>query len=393
MRILDIREAAVPVASAMRNAAFSFAEMTTSVVAVVTDRVRDGRRVVGFAFNSTGRYACGGPMRARFAPRLLAAAPDSLLDADGILDPERALPVMLKGEKPGGDAERSIPIGTIETALWDAAAKARGIPLHALLAQRYGVGTPSGRVRCYVGGGWYRPGEGLSELMDEILRHLDAGYRMVKIKIGGVPLEEDRRRIELALLVLDDPSRLAVDANGAFDRDRAFAYADMLAPYRLRWLEEPAPPHDYALYAEVAERYAPPIATGENLYAPQDVVNIIRFGGLRPSQDVLQVDPPQAFGISTFAGIVATAEKAGFARAQIFPHGGNQMSLAVVGGLGLGGCEAYPGVFGPFAGYADDAQVEDGWLRLPDRPGIGFEGQSALYCMMRDIAPEVASAS
>lgn len=78
----------------------------------------------------------------------------------------------------------------------------------------------------------------------------------------------------------------------------------------------------------------------------------------------------------------------GFSRAQVFPHGGNQMSLACVGGLGLVGCEACPGVFGAFAGYADDARVEDGWMRLPDRPGIGFEAQSELYALMRDLAPE-----
>ncbi|MFT8243074.1 enolase C-terminal domain-like protein [Roseomonas sp. BN140053] len=390
MRILDIREKAVPVASAMRNAAFDFGEMTSSVVAVVTDRVVEGRPVVGFAFNSTGRYACGAPMRARFIPRLLAAAPDSLLDDEGVIDPERTLAVMLKREKPGGDAERSVPVGTIETALWDAAAKARGLPLHALLARRYGVGTPATRVQCYVGGGWYRPGEGVAELQEELRRHRGDGYRMVKIKVGGLPVAEDQRRIEGALAVLGDPSCLAVDANGAFDRERALAYAAMLAPYGLRWFEEPAPPHDYALYAEVAAAYGPALGTGENLYAPQDLRNIIRFGGLRPDRDVLQVDPPQAFGLATFAGMVAEAERDGFSRSQVFPHGGNQMSLAAVGGLGLGGCESYPGVFGAFAGYADDARVEDGWLKLPDRPGIGFEGQAALFAVMRDLVPELA---
>ena len=388
MRILDIRESAVTVTSALRNAAFDFSEMTSSVVALVTDRVFDGRPVVGFAFNSTGRYACGGPMRARFIPRLLAADPDALLDAEGMIDPERALAVMLRREKPGGEAERSVPVGTIETALWDAVAKAWGLPLHALLARRYGSGDPGSRVRCYVGGGWYRPGEGVAELVDELRRHRDAGYRMVKIKVGGLPVAEDQRRIEAALRVLGDPADLAVDANGAFDRGRALDYAAMLAPYGLRWLEEPAPPNDYALYAEIAGCYGPALGTGENLYAPQDVANMLRFGGLRPDRDVLQMDPPQCFGLATFARMVSDARTAGFSRAQIFPHGGNQMSLAVVGGLGLGGCESYPGVFGAFAGFADDASVEDGWMQLPERPGIGFEGQAALHALMRRIAPE-----
>lgn len=386
MRILDIREVAVPVRSSMRNAVFDFSEMTTSIVAVITDRVVEGRPVVGYAFNGTGRYACGATMRDRFIPRLLREAPDNLLDEDGFVDPERCLPVMTRREKPAGDAERAWAIGTIETAIWDAVAKARGEPLWALLARRYGPGTPEQRVPCYVGGGWYREGQTVADLQDEMRGHRNAGYVMLKTKVGGLSLDEDRRRIEGVLEVVGGGHNLAVDANGAFDRERALAYAAMLAPYALRWFEEPVHPLDLALHAEVCGAYTPAIGTGENLYSLQDVANIIRFGGLRPDRDILQVDPPQAFGIGTFARIVAMAETAGFSRAQIFPHGGNQMSLAVVGGLGLGGCESYPGVFGAFAGYADDAKVEDGWLTLPDRPGIGFEGQAELYALMKDLA-------
>jgi len=55
-------------------------------------------------------------------------------------------------------------------------------------------------------------------------------------------------------------------------------------------------------------------------------------------------------------------------------------------GLGLGGAESYPGVFGAFGGFADDARVEDGFIKVSDRPGIGFEGQAALYELMRPLA-------
>ena len=160
MKILDIRERAVPVRSSLRNAAFDFGEMTTSIVAVITDRA------TGYAFNSTGRYACGAVMRDRLIPRLLSAAPDSLLDAEGFIDPAKAVARMMIREKPGGDAERSVPIGTIETALWDAVAKARGRPLWRVLADRYGNPTPRTRIPCYVGGGWYKPANDLAELQD-----------------------------------------------------------------------------------------------------------------------------------------------------------------------------------------------------------------------------------
>jgi L-alanine-DL-glutamate epimerase-like enolase superfamily enzyme len=386
MRILDIRETAIPLKSDLTNSSFDFTEMTTSIVAVITDVVRDGKPVVGFAFNSTGRYACGAQMRERFIPRILRADPASLLDDAGTIDPPRVLAAMCRREKIGGDAERSIAIGTIEVAVWDAVAKIAGVPLHRLLADRYGGGRVPKKVFCYVGGGWYRPGQTVADLQDEMRGHLDAGYTMVKMKVGGLPVDEDCRRIEAVLAVLGNEARLAVDANGKFAREEALAYARALRPFGLKWFEEPCHPLDYALYAEIAAAYDAPLATGENLYSTQDVENLVRFGGLRAGRDFIQVDPPQAYGIAQYGETVAMLEGRGWSRSSLFPHGGNQMSLAIAAGFGLGGAESYPGVFGAFGGFADDATVEDGYLPLSDRPGIGFEGQAALYALMRPLA-------
>ena len=177
-----------------------------------------------------------------------------------------------------------------------------------------------------------------------------------------------------------------MDANGAFTRARALAYAQALAPFGLRWFEEPTDPLDYALLSELTRQYAPAIGTGENLFSTQDVENLVRFGGLRSDRDILQIDVPQSYGIVQFSRTLEMLSGHGWGRQSIFPHGGNQMTLHIVGGFGLGGCEAYPDVFGPFAGFADDAKVDDGWLRLPDRPGIGFEAQNALYAFMKRVA-------
>src|ERR1700720_4095053 len=174
MRIVDIRECAVPLKSDIRNSSFDFSEMTASVVAVITDGVRDGKPVKGYAFNSTGRYACGAAMRARFIPRILSAAPEQLLDQAGLIDPAKILGCMMQREKPGGDAERSVPIGTIETAVWDALAKILDRPLWHVLAERFNGGAQSAAVPCYVGGGWYRPEGDLDGLSDEVKRHLQA---------------------------------------------------------------------------------------------------------------------------------------------------------------------------------------------------------------------------
>src|SRR5260221_13068272 len=130
MRIVDIRETAIPLKSDLRNSGFDFSEMTTSVVAVITDVIRDGKPVAGFAFNSTGRYACGAQMRARFIPRILAAKPDTLFDDTGSnLDPAKILAAMMQREKSGGHTARSIAIGTIEVPASAPVAKLAGQPL------------------------------------------------------------------------------------------------------------------------------------------------------------------------------------------------------------------------------------------------------------------------
>jgi len=388
MRIVDIRETAVPIKSELRNSGFDFSEMTTSVVAVITDVVRDGKPVAGFAFNSTGRYACGAQMRDRFIPRVLKAPPDSLLDDTGAnFDPAKVLACMMQREKSGGHTERSVGIGTIEVALWDAVAKIAGKALHRLLAERYNGGKVADQVFCYVGGGWYTPGQTFADVQDEMRRHLDAGYTMLKMKVGGLPLADDMKRVEAVKSILPNYAELAVDANCKFARDEALAYARALRALNLRWFEEPCDPLDYALLAEIASVYDGALSTGENLFSTQDVENLVRFGGLKPERnDVIQVDPPQSYGIVQYARTVDMLARHGWPRRNLFPHGGNQMSLAISGGFGLGGAESYPGVFGPFAGYADDAKVENGYLKLSDRPGIGFEAQAALYAIMRDLA-------
>ena len=386
MRIVDIRETAIPLKSQISNSVFDFSEMTTSVVAVITDVVRNGRPIAGFAFNSTGRYACGAQMRDRFIPRLLKTPPDELLDSNGTLDPAKALARMLRGEKPGGHTERSIAIGTIETAIWDALAKIDDKPLHRVLADRYSGGKLADKVFCYVGGGWYTPNETHKTVQDEMRRHMDAGYTMLKMKVGGLPLAEDMKRVEAVKSILPAGTQLAVDANCKFSRDEALAYARALAQFKLRWFEEPCDPLDYATLAEIGSVYDGALSTGENLFSTQDVENLVRFGGLKAARnDVIQVDPPQAYGIAQYARTVDMLARHQWPRSGLFPHGGNLMSLAIAAGFGLGGAESYPGVFGAFAGYADDHRVENGYLKLNDRPGIGFEGQSALYAIMREL--------
>src|SRR3954453_16840407 len=130
MRIIDVCEITQPIASPIRNAYIDFPKMTASLVAVVTDTVRGGRRVVSYGFNSNGRYGQGGLIRERFRDRILEAAPESLLDESANnFDPHKIWATMMMNEKPGGHGERSVAVGTLDMAIWDATAKIAGKPL------------------------------------------------------------------------------------------------------------------------------------------------------------------------------------------------------------------------------------------------------------------------
>ena len=387
MRITAIRDIVAPISSAIANAYIDFSKMTASVVAIHTDLVRDGRPVVGFGFNSNGRYAVQGLCCASASsPASPRPIPLALIDDDGLIDPAKAWAVMMRNEKPGGHGERSVAVGVIDMALWDLRAKAEGVPLWRLLADRSGNPQADPRAWVYAAGGYYYPGKGIEALQDEIRHYRDLGYACVKIKIGGVPLAEDLRRIEAVLAVVGSGDNLAVDANGRFLLDEASAYADALAPYGLRWYEEPLDPLDYAAHATLAERYAPPLATGENLFSTQDARNLIRHGGLRPDRDVLQFDPALSYGLVEYLRTLDMLARHGWSPGRCVPHGGHQFALNIAVGLGLGGNESYPDVFAPFGGFADDCPVENSLVRLPDIPGIGFEAKAALYRVMRPLA-------
>jgi L-alanine-DL-glutamate epimerase-like enolase superfamily enzyme len=389
MRIVSIREKTVSIASSIANAYIDFSKMTCSTVAVETDVIRDGKPVIGFGFHSNGRYGQGALMRERFIPRIMEAPPESLIDKEhDNLDPFAISNAMFKNEKPGGHGERSVAIGTIDMAVWDAVAKIEGKPLYRLLADRYRDGQADDKVFVYAAGGYYYPGKDHAQLQDEMRAYLDMGYTVVKMKIGAAPLHEDIARIEAVIDVLGgDASRLAVDANGRFDLIRAVEYARALRDYKLFWYEEAGDPLDYALQSRLAEHYDPPMATGENLFSHQDARNLLRYGGMRPKKDWLQFDCSLSYGLVGYMRTLGVMKAMGWSSRRLIPHGGHQMSLNLAAGLHLGGNESYPGVFQPFGGFADGITVKDGYVGLPDAPGIGIEQKSALYEVMRDLLP------
>ncbi|MEV6818650.1 enolase C-terminal domain-like protein [Nocardiopsis dassonvillei] len=386
MRIVSAHVGTIPISSSMRNAYIDFSRMDCTVLALVSDVVVDGRPLVGYGFNSNGRYNATAILNERMLPRLREAAAEELLDGNGELSPAKAWDVMMRNEKPGGHGERSVAVGVVDMALHDLAAKAAGVPLYRWISDHYGDGDPDEDVFVYAAGGYYAPGKTLEDLQDEMRGFLDAGYEVVKMKIGGADLAEDLRRIEAVIDVLGgDGSRLMVDVNGKFDLRTALEYGRAIDRYDLFWYEEVGDPLDYALNATLSEDYRNPIATGENLFSLQDARNLIRYGGMRPDRDFVQVDPALSYGLTEYRRVLDMLARHGWSSRRCIPHGGHQFSLHIAAALKLGGNESYPGEFQPTGGFADDAVVTRGRVAPGDLPGIGLEGKAEFYEVLRGL--------
>lgn len=388
MRIVEIKERAVPISSDIQNAYIDFTKMDVSAVAVVTDVIKDGKPVIGYGFNSNGRYAPSGIINTRMIPRIMDADPADYVTEDGSnLDPFKLWDIMMTGEKPGGHGERAVAVGTIDMAIWDAVAKIEGKPLYQILSERYGDGQPDDKVFVYAAGGYYQPGKDDKALQEELVGYRDMGYSVVKMKIGN-SIEEDVRRIEAALEVLPSGQNLMVDANGRLDMETSIEYAKALEKYDLFWLEEVGDPLDFEIQKELANHYKNPMATGENIFSVQDARNLIRYGGMRPEIDYLQFDCALSYGLVEYLRILEMLEENGWSSRRCVPHGGHQMSLNIAAGLKLGGNESYPGIFQPFGGFADDIEIVDGYVGLPDIPGIGFESKAELMKVLYSLTED-----
>jgi L-alanine-DL-glutamate epimerase-like enolase superfamily enzyme len=372
MRIVDIRERSVDI-SRYRDPSIPSGGLTTSILALTTDVVRNGRAVVGYGFSSMGRFAQSGLIRERFAPRLMQA---------GEVDPLTAWAAMMKGEKPGGHGERCVAVGTLDMALWDAAAKIEGLPLHQLLRQRFGgkVSAPAD-VEAYASGGYLYPDDDLGRLTDELISFRDSGYRRAKIKIGQAPLAVDLQRIAAAAEVFPAPHTLAVDAIHAYDGQSAPAAAEALQRFRLMWFEDMCDPHDFDTLAAVGRRYDGPIAVGEATFSAAEAKLLDRHAGLRREHDILLFDPVHCYGLPGYLQIVEAMEACGWSRSAFWPHGGHLFTLHIASALGLGGTEVNPSSFLPLGGLADGAAVVGGRVAPPDTPGIGFERKADLAAL------------
>jgi L-alanine-DL-glutamate epimerase-like enolase superfamily enzyme len=390
LKILAIHEQTVPLAAPMRNASVAYDTMTASALAVVSDCMMNGEPVVGFAFDSIGRYGKGGLLRDRFIPRLLAASPGALLDSRGRIDPDAAVAALMENEKDGGHGERPGAVGLIDAALWDLRAKLEAKPLWRVLAERAGQRAPGQTPTFDVYGscGHFRPGRGTAEL-DGLAREVQAaraaGFSTIKIKLGGRNTEDDLARTRVALAA-GEGVRVAVDVNGKLDAAIESAWLQAMASLDVAWVEEPASPLDYLRLSKIAASTPVPLATGENLFSLDDARNLLRYGGLRPDRDLIQIDISLSYGVGEYLRIVSEFEAAGWPRAAFAPHAGHLFAAQAVAGLALGCHESASDLSLPFGGLWDGAAITGGRAAACEAPGVGFELKNSLYQWLKPLA-------
>ena len=381
MRIVAIREKTVTLSSTVRNASIGFAGMTASALAMVTDVTRNGKPVVGFAFDSVGRYGHGGLLRERFIPRVMAAAPEEYLDEKRVgVDPFKIWNIAMCDEKPGGHGERPGAIGLIDAAAWDLVAKLEDKPLWHVLAERFGNGSSKDRVPVYASAGHYHERNDVELLVDEIRHCLTLGFRTVKIKAGGASISQDLRRIDAALEIIGDNNSLAVDCNGVMSQSHAEAFIGAVADRELAWIEEPVDPLDFKSHKALASSTTLPLATGENIFSAADTQNLMRYAGLRPDCDFLQMDVSLSYGIVEYLRILDVIEAHGWSRRRCLPHAGHLLAFNVAAGLRLGGHET-----GPLGNFPLGLEVSDGHASPSDAPGVGFERNAKFASLLGDL--------
>jgi L-alanine-DL-glutamate epimerase-like enolase superfamily enzyme len=388
MRIVEIRERAVPI-SRYSDTRIAARPLTTNIVTVISDVMRDSKPVVGYGFASFGRFAQSELIRGRFAPRLLNARSSEVLDErTGTFDPFKCWDVMMMDEKPGGHGDRSVAVGTLDMALWDLAAKIERKPLHRYLADKLErPADPEPEVRVYAGGGYRYPGDDLERLRDEAAHAHGLGYSEMKIKVGGGDVATDINRLELVGSIFGGTEHVAADAMNLYDAPSALNTARDLEHLHLWWLEDIADPLELGTWADVAAIYDHPIAAGEALFSTAEAKLLARFGGLRPNKDVLVFDPVHTYGIPGYLKIVAAMHESGWSPKSFWPHGGHLFSVHLAAAFGLGGSEINPFSFQPFGGLPSSMRVKSGRVTLGSATGIGFEMKDDAHTAFLSLNP------
>jgi L-alanine-DL-glutamate epimerase-like enolase superfamily enzyme len=258
-------------------------------------------------------------------------------------------------------------LAAIIIACWDIKGKVKGQSIHSLL------GGEQKRVRAYIAGGYYAKNKGINELQEELLHNVEnLNATAVKIKIGdpNAGMSEDMKRIEAARNAIGPNIDLLVDANCAFDLSTALAYAKEMENYNIYWFEEPLAIHDFKAHKTLNASTSLMIATGENYYTLADFETLIENNGA----SMLNVDATICPGYDVALKVAKLAQKKGL---KIAPHGCQELQLPLVAAVSNGELlEYYPPEVDELRKelfYPKLTLDSDGYVTVPNTPGIGFD--------------------
>ena len=251
----------------------------------------------------------------------------------------------------------------LDIALWDIAGKAAGVPVHALIGPCRNAAVP-----VYAS---LLPYRNAALAARYAARAVADGYRFVKLH------ERDVASVAEARSAIGGDVGLMVDLNCAFDLSGAEQFARDVDHCSPMWLEEPVfPPHDYQAISALSQRIDIPLALGENVGTALEFARLLGTSGIKYAQ-------PSAIKTGGITALLQMAEAASAHKVALMPHSayfgpGLLATLHVLATI-----EGTPIIERFYCDLAaepcgDAARVENGFMQVPDAPGLGFEPDPAV---------------
>lgn len=257
-------------------------------------------------------------------------------------------------------------IGSIDIALWDIIGKALNLPVYRVL------GGFRKKIKVYAAGGYYEEGKTPFVLAKEMEGYVAEGFRAVKMKVGGAPFREDVDRVRAVRDAIGPDIDLLIDANNKWKAYEAILFGREIQKYNPYWFEEPVEPDDFKGCAEVRQALDMAITAGENEFTIWGARDLIDSG----AADILNLDTVKAGGITEYRKIAALASAY---HIPVAPHGSPHMAIHLLASTPNALImETYPKVESSYNPVLPLYPVEDGYVTVPDIPGLGIDPDPAL---------------
>lgn len=263
--------------------------------------------------------------------------------------------------KPVAKGDYIEAMGSVDIAVWDIIGKALGMPVYKVL------GAHADRLRVYAAGGYYRDDKTTADLVAEMEGYVEEGFRAVKMKVGGEPMRVDEERVRAVRHAIGPDVDLLLDANNRWAPYEAIRFGRMVEQYEPFWFEEPVVADDFQGCAEVKHALDIPIVAGENEYTRWGTRDLIEHR----SCDILNLDTVKAGGITEHRKISALASAY---HIPVSPHGSPHMASHLLASTPNALImETYPGVQSRYNPALPLYPVEDGYITMPQKPGLGID--------------------